>query len=290
MKKLLSILFVCILLTAQYGCGTLYGGQISQCQAHKPPKGQPTRAIRPAAFTCDIVFGFIIFAPITLGIDFLDGAIYKPCEYVTTNNGTPNGSLKPVTNSTSIIENQKDTSIKQTPNQITPTQSANTTMVFTPSKGTTSYLDYKNGFRDMKFETELPNDGTMVLIGDTIRNNHGAGMKFYSRTTDNLTIGDYQLQSIIYGYYKGQLDYIQINTMGYTNSRGVLAMLQDLFGNGFKDNEYIEEYAWFGSKVTLLYDENSISNNAHVYFSDKKLDAIQGNDEKKMQKNAESGF
>jgi hypothetical protein len=72
MKKLLVILIIPFLLTA---CGTIFGGHISECQKSRPGSGEPSRTIRPAAF-----IGDLLFCP-TLGVDFLTGAIYKPCQY-----------------------------------------------------------------------------------------------------------------------------------------------------------------------------------------------------------------
>ena len=55
-------------------CATIFGGHITKCQTTKPAAGQPKRQIRPVPLVLDIFSGFI-----WLGVDFLDGAIYKPC-------------------------------------------------------------------------------------------------------------------------------------------------------------------------------------------------------------------
>lgn len=84
MKKILFILISAIVLF-ESGCASVFGehgltADQRDCQHHKPGIGEPKRKVRPAAIICDIVFGFIYGAPVTLGIDFLTGDIYKPCK------------------------------------------------------------------------------------------------------------------------------------------------------------------------------------------------------------------
>jgi hypothetical protein len=76
MKKILLLCIAASLLCSS--CGTVFGGRITECQRTKPAPGQPSRAVRPVALVCDILF----FWP-GLVIDFIDCAIYAPC---TTDN------------------------------------------------------------------------------------------------------------------------------------------------------------------------------------------------------------
>lgn len=68
-KKFLLILF----LFSFTSCATVLGGRIDECQKVKPPQG--ARALRPGAFIADL----IIWPPF-LAVDFITGAIYKPCK------------------------------------------------------------------------------------------------------------------------------------------------------------------------------------------------------------------
>src|SRR5579863_4368312 len=136
MKNLISTSLISLALL-QSGCGTIFGGRISECQSHRPPTGQPKRAIRPAAIIFDLLTVYV--APISLGIDFITGGMYKPCEYVT---------ITPKTNN----QDTGDTRVKS---QIV--------MVDSKPKGTVSYMDYKNGFRDAKFETPIDSFSDMAL-------------------------------------------------------------------------------------------------------------------------------
>lgn len=282
MKTTISTTLIFLTLL-QSGCGTLYGGRISDCQKHRPPQGQPSRAIRGVAFTFDVVTGIFLFEIPTI-VDFADGAIYKPCEYVSANTLTPvlnNVQSGPITRT--VI----DTPPKMAAG--TPGEQQTIKMVDSKPKGTTAYLDFKYGFRDAKFEMSIDSFKDMIPIMDS-SNSANKRVQYYHRATDNMSIGEYQLSEILYVFYHGKLMRIMIETKGLVNSRGILEMLQDLYGNGFKDNEYIEEYYWGGSKVTLLYDENSVTHDARIWFDCTKLSNQNKAEEKKNQQKAETGF
>lgn len=71
--------FVAVLLIAAFtmpGCATILGGKVSDCQRTKPTAGQPSRKVRVGALIADVALTGVIGT----GIDFLTGAIYKPCE------------------------------------------------------------------------------------------------------------------------------------------------------------------------------------------------------------------
>ena len=55
-------------------CATLFGGRVTECQKTKPAAGAPARSLRIGALVADL----LLFWP-ALGVDFLTGAIYKPC-------------------------------------------------------------------------------------------------------------------------------------------------------------------------------------------------------------------
>jgi hypothetical protein len=65
-----------------------------------------------------------------------------------------------------------------------------------PSPGSVAYLDFKNGFRDLKFGD--PPTENMVIVEDA------GESKYYRRTGDDLTIGGARLSSLDYGFYKNR--------------------------------------------------------------------------------------
>lgn len=79
MKKLFSTLLprkalFALILIGCAGCGTIWGGKITDCQKHKPTDGTH-RQVRTGALIGDICTGGL-----WLIIDASDGGLYKPCK------------------------------------------------------------------------------------------------------------------------------------------------------------------------------------------------------------------
>jgi hypothetical protein len=78
MKKIkiqcFALLFALIVILPS--CATVLGGQVSECQRTKPAPGQPSREIRAGFLIADII---LLALPFTI-VDFITGAIYKPCK------------------------------------------------------------------------------------------------------------------------------------------------------------------------------------------------------------------
>lgn len=135
-------------------------------------------------------------------------------------------------------------------------------------------LDEKNGFRDNKLETNFNQFKDLVF-------KEGETVKFYIKKKENLTLGNYKLKNIYYGFYKNQLSNIIIETAGAINSHGVLDILIKGYGSPTdKPNKYIEHYFWLGEKVTLIYKENSITKDSIIY-----IDSVFLTDEREEEKN-----
>lgn len=130
-------------------------------------------------------------------------------------------------------------------------------------------LDDKYGFREAEFETPLSSFKNLKKVYE-----EPSGLIHYNSTNENLNLGNYVLDEIRYVFYKEQLAAVAINTKGESNSRGVLKILQDAYGNGYHVNEYIEEYDWFGEKVIMSYGQNSITGDAQIFIWSIKLSDI----------------
>lgn len=145
-------------------------------------------------------------------------------------------------------------------------------------------LDEKNGFRDMKFGSDI---STFQNMKEVERSSDELSI-YYIKTDDKLKIGTGEVQKITYGFYKGKLYVVLIKINGLTNSRDVLLVMQELYGNGYKSNEYIEEYFWLGKKVTASYEENSVTSDATIIFSNEEITAQKEKDKKEANKKAKS--
>ncbi|MEI6050819.1 MAG: hypothetical protein WCS03_18160 [Bacteroidota bacterium] len=140
-------------------------------------------------------------------------------------------------------------------------------------------LDEKYGFREAKFE--MPFDSFKNLV-----KNEKDFKDFYKSTNEDLNLGEYVLDRVYYGFYKGQLATIIIKTKGYTNSRGVLSIFQQAYGKGYKINQ-IEEYIWSGKKVYMSYDQDSIiTDDATIFIFSVKLTDLEEADKKRADSEA----
>lgn len=68
------IVFIIISSLLLSSCATILGGKLTPCQTQRMPN-HPPREIRPIP----LIFDFILGGVFAVGIDFLTGAIYKPC-------------------------------------------------------------------------------------------------------------------------------------------------------------------------------------------------------------------
>lgn len=143
-------------------------------------------------------------------------------------------------------------------------------------------LDEKNGFRNLKFGMSIDS-----LKNSKIIESHKY-QKYYIKTDENLKIGDFDVKAISYGFYKGHLDFILIEIVGYSNSRGIKGVFESQYGKGYQSNEYIEKYYWFGNNVSLCYDENSLNQNSKIMISTKMYNKEKEADKKAIEEKAKS--
>jgi hypothetical protein len=83
-----------------------------------------------------------------------------------------------------------------------------TLLVFTSYAQNLKALDSKNGFRDFIFGTDVSQYQNLNLVEAS----KDSLTKYYLKTDDKLSIGQYDLESVFYSFYKGKLDYIIIKT------------------------------------------------------------------------------
>jgi hypothetical protein len=103
---------------------------------------------------------------------------------------------------------------------------------------------------------------------------------YYKRPGDELVIGQANVHEITYGFYKERLDSVLLETKGLINSRAMLKGLREVYGSGYRPNQFRDRYVWKGSRVLLYYNEKTISNDAIVIFQDVPLSTEKAGDEK----------
>jgi hypothetical protein len=141
-----------------------------------------------------------------------------------------------------------------------------------PMPGSLAYLDWRYGFRDLKFEQSIESSKNMVLIEDD------GDLKFYNRRNDRLELGDAKLKLIEYGYYKGKLATVTIVADGEANAAPLLKSLETDFGPGRKSPRNVSKYYWFGQRVLTDY-MTSATGQASVGMWSKPLQALQQTEE-----------
>ncbi len=143
--------------------------------------------------------------------------------------------------------------------------SENSSAADQPTKmGTFDYVDIKYGFKDIKLEEQLSEIQKRVSVKKIISSE---GLSLYDVSDPKyLSVGSCKLKRLSIGVFQNKVLSILIETGDYTGSNCLLGTLVELFGEGFKSNEYIEQYAWAGKKAIIIYDENSVNNSANTFI------------------------
>ncbi len=116
-----------------------------------------------------------------------------------------------------------------------------------PTAGTLAYLDWRYGFRDLKFEQPLEACRGMALIEDD------DDLKFYNRKGESLELGGAKLKTIEYGFYQGKLATIVMVAAGEADAEPLLKALETDYGTPQKSPRSPGKLYWFGKRVLLDY-------------------------------------
>jgi hypothetical protein len=116
-----------------------------------------------------------------------------------------------------------------------------------PPPGSLAYLDWRYGFRDLKFEQSIKTCKSMELIEDD------GDLKFYHRKDDTLELGGANLKLIEYGFYKGKLATIVITAASEADAAALLKSLETDYGPSRKSPRNNGKLYWFGQKVLVDY-------------------------------------
>lgn len=148
--------------------------------------------------------------------------------------------------------------------------------------GSSKALDDKYGFRDLKFES-APDTAKGFLL-----NEKDGDTEYYTRRGDQMTIGSANLKFIGYVFYKGKLSSVRIDASGFANSKTLLEVLSQSYGDPEQPNELIQEYYWFGDKVHMLYEYSEVHEKSSVAMFCRKIIQEKAADDKKRAKAAAS--
>jgi len=81
---------------------------------------------------------------------------------------------------------------------------------------------------------------------------------FFKRKEDTLNMGGATLTSLRYGFWEGKLSDVLVETRGRKNWVALKRACFEKYGQGFKENYYIENYRWSGkiTSIVLEYKES----------------------------------
>ena len=118
-----------------------------------------------------------------------------------------------------------------------------------------------DGFRDLKWGANINdmNDPNM-----TFRESY-EGVKIYVRSGDKLSIGDAELETINYIFYKDRFFTLGIRAKGHTNFTALKDALFAYYGQGEQLDEFHKDWTWLHAlgnsannvRMGLSYDEHS---------------------------------
>ena len=109
-------------------------------------------------------------------------------------------------------------------------------------------LDAKNGFRNHNFGESLSSFEGLELFED------GGDVKMYGRESENRIVGDCELFSIHYFFYKGKFCSVELEAWDDKNPSNSKELLNELRkAYGIETARKGNNLTWFGDKVILGY-------------------------------------
>ena len=105
--------------------------------------------------------------------------------------------------------------------------------------GHTHYLDYKNGFRGVRFGTPID------AFKDLVLNTDRGAIKKYTKKDDDLSIGGFKVAEIVYQFVDGKFQGVSIGASN-GDAQNLLDVFQAAFGPGVRPKGPSSQYFWTG--------------------------------------------
>jgi len=151
-------------------------------------------------------------------------------------------------------------------------------------------LDKWEGFRGIKWATNIKDVNDMRLVDPSST----SAIKVYSRNGDKLSIGKAKLKYIFYGAYKNKICSVGVISNGYSNFQYLKEAVFTYYGEGYQDNEYIEEWMWgynrTDGKVTMILKYNEFSEDTGFYIKYSPIFQEKEEDDAKAAEDADDDF
>lgn len=154
--------------------------------------------------------------------------------------------------------------------------------------GHVHYLDYRNGFRGVKFGSS-----SSAIPGLSLTREQGA-MKIYQKSGETLSIGDCQLDKILYHFVDDKFMGVSLFPKDPDDGKALLQIFEIAFGDGVTSkphadasahHEHADEFFWKGkiANARLSYTE---AHQAEAWIGNNELQDAYGKVQKKMAEEA----
>lgn len=145
-----------------------------------------------------------------------------------------------------------------------------------------------DGFRGVLWGTNISELKDMAVVKTDP--SYG-GTHVYRRKSDVMNIGDAQLESVEYRFWRGKFFSALVSTRGFSNWSALKDACFENFGEGAQPNVYIDSYVWDGNVTTAMLKYNEITKEGFLYLFSKKISHEQELYElEKAKEGAERGF
>ena len=143
-----------------------------------------------------------------------------------------------------------------------------------------AFQNEPDGFRGIKWGTDFSANTSEMSVVEKVKDEI-----FYFRKGDKLSIGGAELKRITYGYRKGKLMSIMLNSSGINNKTALIDAFREQFGRPDKPNQFLDQYWWRGPVAVISLDCNPIRHECMaIMFSTDQLNQRQ--EEKKKEAEA----
>lgn len=124
-----------------------------------------------------------------------------------------------------------------------------------PPMGSTDYMDWKNGFRDVRFGEEFTNRGDIAVVSSNYPDE-------FRKLHEDLKIGSATVRDITYFTFHGKATGIVISC-DLENGPKLLDVFTAAYGEPVADDEDSSKQHWRGNQVRASY---SLNKESDVYF------------------------
>ncbi len=148
-----------------------------------------------------------------------------------------------------------------------------------------SFQNEPDGFRGIKWETDITTLPNMTYVGD------GLGLKLYKKSNEEMKLGSAKIDTLLYTFWRGKLSGVLIQVEGLQNCNALRDVVFERFGEGVKENQYIEDYYWSGKITFIDLQVNKTTGLGNLtMFSQKMADQKKAAEKQDAKEGAAKGF